>query len=250
MVADKFHVRKLIRHLLTWFATPAFLLLALAGTAVRQDGGPLRLRWLFHAWLAGGAVFYLAASREITNNPWNLLCFAAPVAALAGVGLVRLLAAFDGARWMRAAQVVLVVGLLAWTSRGAIELMKHPYAQQGRAVGQRLAALSKPGDTVIAVSEDVGDPIAVYYSRRRGWVFPPGGGESGWDRLRADGAGRADLDRLRAAGADWFGVAREAEDSRGNRFLEHQAALVAYLDRSGERVVDDPQMVIWRISPR
>ena len=249
MVADKFHVRKLIRHFATWFATPAFLLLALAGVTARTEGGALRLPWLFHAWLASSAVFYLAASREITNNPWNMLCFAGPLAVFAGVGLLRLLRPVHGPRWTRAATVVLVVALLGWSSREAVEVMKHPYARQGMAVGRKLAALSRPGDTVIAVSEDVGDPIAVYYSRRRGWVFPPGGGGSGWDRLRTDADGRADLDRLRVAGADWFAVAREAEDSEGARFLDHQAALVAHLDSSGRRVVDDAEMVIWRLGP-
>lgn len=249
MIAHKFYLRRLIHVLTVWFATPVFLLLAIVG-ATSPVSSPMRLPHLFHVWLIGGGIFFLAAAREITNNPWNLLYLAAPIAAFAGLALSRLLGSPGGRhRALVLIQAVLVVGLMSWASRTALASVKHPYAADGLALGRTLADLAAPNDTVIAVSNDVGDPIAVYYSRRRGWVFPPGGGAVGWDRLKNEPQALADLDRLRAAGADWFGVAKRAQDSDGALFLDSQPLLVGRLDAVGRRVVDDETMVIWRLSP-
>ena len=149
---------------------------------------------------------------------------------------------------MAVARGLLIVAGLVFFSRQATGAMKHPYAGDARLLGQRLDALAAPDDLVIAVGESVGNPIAVYYSRRRGWVFPPGGGDGDWSRLHDHPeAAVAELDALRAAGARWFGVTREVDDSRGRRFAESQPELIGHLDAVGERVVDDGVLLVWRL---
>jgi 4-amino-4-deoxy-L-arabinose transferase-like glycosyltransferase len=209
--------------------------------------------WFFHVWLAGALLIYFFAAREIKTNPWNFHIFSVPVAALAGRGLV-LLTAMDGglrkgsrARWLRLAVIVGVV--IVGGSIPGLRLMKTPYARSGHELGVQLSSLSKPGDLVIAVSATIGDPIAIYYSRRRGWVFPPGGGMNDWSVLPDDGQAIDMLETLRAKDAAWFGVAKNARDSKGRKLLEYNPGLIAHLDKTAERVIDDDTMLIYRLAP-
>ncbi|OBZ92114.1 glycosyl transferase [Pararhizobium polonicum] len=209
--------------------------------------------WLFHIWFAGATLVYFFAAREIKTNPWNFHIFSVPVAALAGRGLV-LLSAIGGdlpsgsrSRWLRLAAIVGVV-IIGGTLPG-LRLMKTPYAQSGHELGERLSSVSKPGDLVVAVSTTIGDPIAVYYSRRRGWVFPPGGGMSDWSVLLEDGDAINVLETLRTQNAAWFGIAKNARDSKGRELIKYNKGLIAHLDKTADRVVDDETMLIYRLTP-
>ncbi len=214
----------------------------------RRERGDVR--WIFHIWLGACCIFYLAAAREITSNPWNFHVFHAPIAALAGHGLITLmtLGSRRPGQGVALARGLLLVGLLAFTSHGAIRTMKTPYAADAFRLGQKLDALCEPGDLVIAVGSAVGDPIAVYYSRRRGWVFPAGGGQRDWSRLHDDpDEAIAEFNELWAAGARWFAVPKRASDGRRRNFIDHQPELMAHLDSVGERVVDDDRHLIYRL---
>ena len=35
------------------------------------------------------------------------------------------------------------------------------------------------------LANDIGDPVAIYYSQRRGWVFPPADTDRAWNELPA-----------------------------------------------------------------
>ncbi|MBC6983444.1 glycosyltransferase family 39 protein [Caulobacter sp. 17J80-11] len=234
-----------------WFLTFPFALLAAVGLFT---GAPKTTRgapWIFHAWLLGCAGFYVLAAREITSNPWNLMIFAPPFAGLAGRGLVATVRAFDGAlhTWPARARIAAAAVLLTWASFNAVAMMKRPYSETSRHLGQELARIAGPDDLVVTAVTSIGDPIGIYYSRRRGWVFPPGGGSGDWRRLQEDRGAIAALERLRAEGADWFGVTRDATDSQGRKLVDFNPRLIARLDRIGQRVVDDERVVIWRLPP-
>ncbi|RYE11146.1 MAG: glycosyltransferase family 39 protein [Hyphomicrobiales bacterium] len=236
-----------------WYLTWPLLLLSLIGLLLRpparDDRGKAPLGWFFHAWLLGGTVLFLVAAREIVNNPWNLHILSVPIAAFAGRGLV--VAAGLGGSGASAGSIVRAGGIclflvLVCALPSRLYLSKA-YAQTGYELGTELASLSAPGDLVIAVSSTVGDPIAVYYSRRRGWVFPPGGGDTDWSRLRDDSEAISLLEELRAEGAAWLGIAKNARDSEGRRFLEHHKGLLTHLDQSAEIAAETDSYVIYRL---
>ena len=208
-------------------------------------------RWLFHVWLAGFAMLYIAAAREITANPWNFLILMPPAAAFAGRGMMTVwsLAGRSGAVAWPAARIgaVILLVLVLGTAPG-VEAVKTPYASNSVALGERLAQLSKPSELVVTVARQVGDPVAIYYSRRRGWVFPPGGGARDWSRFADDqDQAIAELEDLRRQGATWFGAVRDARDGSKRRFDVHHQPLIAYLDRTAERAVDDGRLLIYRL---
>ncbi|WP_455273765.1 ArnT family glycosyltransferase [Rhizobium herbae] len=238
------------------FTLPVLMLVGIAllvKPPTTTDPARGKAPWLFHVWFAGAALVYFFAAREIKTNPWNFHIFSVPVAALAGRGLV-LLSTIGGdlhsgsrSRWLRLAAIVGVV-IVGGTLPG-LQLMKTPYAQSGHELGERLSSVSKPGDLVVAVSTTIGDPIAIYYSRRRGWVFPPGGGMNDWSVLLDDGAAIDVLETLRAENAAWFGIAKNARDSKGRKLIEYNKGLITHLDKTAERVVDDDTMLIYRLTP-
>jgi hypothetical protein len=130
-----------------------------------------------------------------------------------------------------------------------MESMKSPRAQQGKLLGERLAELMGPGELSIAIAPDVGDPIAIYYSRARGWVFPPGGGDTAWSIfLDDDAAAIAQLESLRAQGAGWFGVAKSATDNENRAFMQHHAGVLAHLDRTATLVDDNADFRVYRLA--
>ena len=102
---------------------------------------------------------------------------------------------------------------------------------------------------MIAVSSEIGNPQPIYYSRRRGWVFPAGGGDRDWTLLLEDDAAIAELQALQAQGADLFGMTLTATDSTGRRMVEHNRGFIAYLDRHAVRVADNERFRIWRLRP-
>lgn len=256
LVARDFYLPQAWKASQEWLLTLPILGLALlgllAGPRSSGEGAAGPERWVFHVWLAGFVVLYLAAAREITANPWNFLILLPAVAAIAGRGLVTVwqLGGKSGDMMLPLLRTSLVLAVVfAFGTRPGIDTVKSPYAAESQRLGERLAEVSKPGDLVVTVARQVGDPIAIYYSRRRGWVFPPGGGARDWSSFLADqGQAIAELEGLRAEGARWFGVAHGARDTRQRSFTQHHEPLIAHLDRTAERVVDEDGLLIYRLS--
>jgi hypothetical protein len=127
--------------------------------------------------------------------------------------------------------------------------MKAPVATNGKLLGEALARVAKPDDLVVTIAPAVGDPVAIYYSRQRGWVFPPGGGDVEWSKFVEDDATAiAQLEDLRAQGADLFGVAKEAADNQDRQFMKHHAGVIGYLDKAGTKLVDSDTLLVYRIT--
>lgn len=204
-----------------------------------------------YVWLAASAVVYFAAAREITANPWNYHIFHVPFAIFCGRGVITL-ATLASATVLSPAVILrsisIAVVVLVWSTFPLVKTMKAPTAMSGKLLGEELARLARPGDLVVAIAPEVGDPVAIYYSRARGWVFPPGGGDVEWSKFVEDDATAiAQLEELRAKGADWFGVTRDAEDSQKRRFVEHHGGVIDYLNKTGTKVVDSDKLLIFKI---
>ena len=147
--------------------------------------GP-KLPWFFHFWAVGCVVLFLVGARELQENPWNLHVFNPVAAAFAGQGWLLLV------RGRRPAEVcaeprdrrpaasaacvirgALIVAFLLYHGQTVAAGMYRPHARDSFLMGQALGRLSREGETVVTIADDVGDPIAIYYCRRQGWVFPP-----------------------------------------------------------------------------
>ncbi|MBY3368696.1 ArnT family glycosyltransferase [Rhizobium laguerreae] len=255
-VRDRFYFKSLWNTSVLWFYGYPFLVLLAVGLWIplsrAEDPKQRSLSAIPYVWLTAAIILYLAAAGEITSNVWNFHIFHVPIAMFCGHGA--LLLATLGSRTVLTPAVVLrsifiVAIALAWSTLPLVRTMKKPIAMNGKLLGEELARLAQPGDLVVAIAPEVGDPVAIYYSRARGWVFPPGGGDAEWSKFVADDATAiAQLEELRAQGADLFGVAKNATDKEGRLFVEHHDGVVDYLDRNATKLADLNNLLIYRIT--
>jgi hypothetical protein len=251
-LSDGFYLRRAWDRHSQWYLTWPFILLALIGLLHRPPAAPPKadgaFAWVFHLWLAGAILVYLAAAMEIVNNPWNFHVFTVPLAALAGRGLFVATTFATQSSMMVAGRLIILAGFAVFfATQPALHPMKYSRSEKALHLGQSLEALSEPGELVIAMAPSNGDPVAIYYSRRRGWVFPPAHHWQDPRPLSDDEKALDYLQELRARGARWFGATKDARDWKGRRFTEHHSALLAHLEATAERVADTPEYLIFRL---
>ncbi|MEX0745073.1 MAG: glycosyltransferase family 39 protein [Phycisphaeraceae bacterium] len=261
-LAEGYFLERAGRHAYKWLWTlPAMLLIVIGfgcppprRSGEAMPGAP----WFFHWWWFGALVLYALAARELVVNPWNLHIVNPLVAAFAGRALVVITTAGDARErrpWLATGGGIVSMALIAAllvTGQAALSDMKWPHADQSRRLGLELKRLSAPGDLVVTVPNDIGDPIAIYYSGRRGWVFPPGGGDVQWSLLPEDGPTAIEMfESLRAQGARWFGVVASTQDQHQPRrsFHAHHVLLIEHIRRTCELVGDNDAWTVYRIPP-
>ncbi|MBB4190929.1 4-amino-4-deoxy-L-arabinose transferase-like glycosyltransferase [Rhizobium aethiopicum] len=255
-VKNRFYFKSAWNTAVLWFYGYPFLMLSAVGLWIPprsvEDLKQRALSTIPYVWMAAAMILYLAAAGEITANVWNFHIFHVPLAIFCGRGAL-LLATLSSRTVLKPAvalrAICIVAVALAWSTLPLVRTMKKPVATKGKLLGEELARLTQPGDLVVAIAPDVGDPVAVYYSRARGWVFPPGGGDADWSTFVADEATAiAQLDELRAQGADLFGVAKNATDQQNRRFVEHHVGVIDYLDKTATKLVDSNDLLVYRIT--
>jgi Dolichyl-phosphate-mannose-protein mannosyltransferase len=252
-LSESFYLPELWHTAVTWFYGYPFLFLFTAGLWAMPAKGAFRkdpaLVLLPLMWLLGGLGLYVVAAGWISKNLWNLHVIHVPMAIFCGRAVVVLLGDRPIASVRGAVRCALTIGtLLAFATVPLVSGMKRPYAEDSRRLGAELARLVGPDEPVVTVAATVGDPVAIYYSRTRGWVFPPGGGTVDWSRFLDDGSEAiAALDDLRAQGAVWFGAVRSGRDSLGRSFADHHALFAAYLDATAAKVAETYRFVIYRL---
>jgi hypothetical protein len=252
-LSEKFYLGRAWHEFRRWYLVWPLIMLVLIGLLHRPPPRPLgadaTFVWIFHVWLAGATLVYLAAALEITNNHWNFHVFTAPLAAFAGRGMY-LAVGFATGRWARAvtaARLAIVAGFVIFATQPALRAIKEPQAGSGFRLGQSLNALSEPGELVITMAHYMGDPVAIYYSRRRGWVFPPAHRWADTRSLSHEEKALDYLQELRGRGARWFGVTKDARDWNREPITESYTGLLAHLEATAELVADTPDYLIFRL---
>lgn len=255
LLKERFYVDDLWRVSVWWLYGPPLLALLLVGLwflPPRKDhDGPGALHLLPLVWLIGCIVLYLVAAGEITANLWNVHVFNVPFAFIAGHGLIVLIRLGGHsmlswrAFWRLAMAGVIVV---SGSTVPLVSSMKKPVSEDARLLGEALRQMAAPEDLLVAIGPDVGDPAAIFYSRARGWVFPPGGNGSTLSVFGQDGAPAiAQLESLILQRAKWFGYAKNARDDWGRRFVDHHAELIAWLAQNATPVRETDEFAIYRL---
>jgi 4-amino-4-deoxy-L-arabinose transferase-like glycosyltransferase len=128
--------------------------------------------WVLPCWLLGAALFVVPLAGGY--HPWYALPFVPPAAGLAGVALDAVQRRLDkiGGRTLGLAATGLLLVAVAVSSWRLVSPLYESRNDAASRAGRALQRLAPPDALVTVV--DGGDPTALYYSRRRGWHFPPG----------------------------------------------------------------------------
>lgn len=201
--------------------------------------------WLFHWWLFGGVLYYLIGVGHLIGNPYNFHIINPPAAAFVGEGIVALALLIKRGLGKPAAIAVIMATLVLLYGYGKqkSKFMYYPSAQEGYELGLALRQVSQPSDLIATITNDIGDPIAIYYSQRRGWNFISG---EHWSVETYTEDQIPNLEKLRKQGADWLGIvgAQYSKMQTSNRtFLD-------YIQRTCELVQKDDSWVIYRLSQK
>jgi 4-amino-4-deoxy-L-arabinose transferase-like glycosyltransferase len=201
--------------------------------------------WLFHWWLLAGLIFYLIGAKELVNNPWNFHIINPAAAALAGLAILRI--AIFAKRLLhpvaKPVTVILIFALIFFRGQQGLAYMYIPYADEGYKLGLALQQVAAPEALVVTLAHDPGDPVAIYYSGRRGWVFPPARPEKSWGVLPDDSEAIKLLEDLRAEGAGWLGIVGSQIDELAKRhpqFAEH-------IERTCELKLNESAYTVYRM---
>jgi len=211
--------------------------------------GKRDLRWLFHCWFSAGIIFYGLGAQELVQNPWNLHIIDPALAGLAGQGLLVASAALAHLHVPlsgRASVILIIVSLHGFDVRQHLRGSYTAYARQGYELGTALERISQPSDLVVTAANATGDPVVIYYSRRRGWVFPPvWPGANPWEDIADEAAAIQLFERLRFEGAQWFGIVAEQR----RKYREKTPRLLKHIEDTTELGAENRDWTIYRFLP-
>jgi hypothetical protein len=254
-------------HAFTWLWGGLIVGLAFVGfwlptprSADETGAPPLKAPLFFQAWTAGAAILYVLAAFELRDNSWNLHIFNPAVVGLAAgtlgwLGwltrrLVPRLREPELAHVAEGSMLIATMVLIVVSTRTGVEFMRDSrYAREDYRMGAKLSELSCPGELVVVSGTDVGSPIAIYYSRRRGFVFPTPESVPDYGIYMSDGTEAIDLVRgLVNRGARWFAFAQASRDNLGRYFVAQHQQLIAFLKENAELVDANPEFTIFDLS--
>ncbi|MBD1823358.1 glycosyltransferase family 39 protein [Cyanobacteria bacterium FACHB-DQ100] len=233
---------------LRWFWTLPVIVLAIVGLFLRPPShNEYKAPWLFHIWMLAFGFYYAIAAQGLVNNPTNLNLSNPATAALTAHSLIKI------AAWIRAklgtraslawmAVVLLLIGGLG--QRALHRFALRPFAEQDFKLGLALRQAAQTNELVVTATSTPGDAVTVYYSQRRGWVFPPLYAWSSSLSQLEDEEGIRLLKELAGKGADWFGLVKPEQ------FASQHPQLMEYLDRNLSRYQASPEFTIYRIGPK
>lgn len=259
-IANGFYIKPAFATANSWLYGWTVLVLGVVGLfslpAATSPGDAIRSHapapWFFHVWLAGYALFFLMAAREVVEQPWNFHVASPAVAALAGMALVRICSLESGKPGLRSmACAAGLVALVAANSILGVKQVKQTHlATADHDLGQALAQLAAPNDLVIVSGNPAGNPVGIYYSRHRGWIFPLP--EYFITYMDDDERAVSVLEDLVGRGAKWFGVVKNAADFSvpPKKFIDHHAALLARLSATYTLQAETENYLIYKLSKR
>lgn len=211
----------------------------------------IRLPWIFHWWVLGFSIFYFIGAKELVSNAWNFHSLNPAAAAFAGHALIKInnYLSYLLKKPASLGVIVTILFLIGGFGQQKLNDMYFPPepewdSTQSYKMGLVLKELSKPGDLVVTIPNDIGEAVPIYYSSRRGWVFPPPLTDINWSKMVEDKQAIQLFEDLRRKGADWFGI---VEAHREQLWLEHPV-FMEYLTKTCSLVREDPSWgVIYRI---
>lgn len=258
-LSQKYYLPQLEWNLNQWIWTKPVLIMAGIGCFLKPPAQTktsdtnlpktnLQVPWLFHVWLLAGCIDYAIGAKELVINSWNLHVINPAIAALTGHTLVQL-ARLSGKFGQKFAIATVTALLLLILGIGQQKLanMYHPAWDSftNYKMGLALKKISQPEDLVVTIPTGTTEPVAIYYSQRRGWSFPPH--EAGWwgNEILDENLAIELFEKLRFEGADWLAIAK----NRQVNIWQSSPNFAKHIETVCKIYQSDEKWIIYQITP-
>ncbi|MBD2028341.1 glycosyltransferase family 39 protein [Leptolyngbya sp. FACHB-711] len=259
-INERYYLPKLYRHFDGWIWTKPVLGLVCLGLVLpppqqlsNSNPDPEafwgKAPWFFHWWIVGVGVYYFIGCKHLVDQPYNFHLANPAAAALSGHAILSIASLFR-----RRSQtpvvlaciltILLVIGLFG---HRRLPSVYRPVLEPSYRLGIELQKLAEPDDLVVSIADEIGNPVMIYYSHRRGWIFPPAWSEiPWWDDLAAgqDQDLISLLEELHNQGSDWIGIVT----SQYEKLRASNSKFIEYIEQNFELKYSGDAGLIYRIS--
>jgi hypothetical protein len=221
--------------------------LVLKNKFVIQEQKSFFLPWFFHWWFLGFLFFYIIGAKELTWNFWNFHLLSPVVAAFSSRALFISFAFIHQVKWQICVSVVVFI-LIAISNEFVYRNVY--YSSDNHAsyeMGLELKKHVGKNDLVVVIGEQLGSPVAIYYSGAKGWVFPPHEVEGKPNDVNSFPGQHEDaveaFQYLQKKGAKWLGIVKAQYEN----IKENHPLFFQYLQRNFPVVVETNKYVVYNI---
>jgi 4-amino-4-deoxy-L-arabinose transferase-like glycosyltransferase len=242
----------LFRQVLGWLWTWPVAILALIGLILpifkqqNFSSETTTARWFFHWYGVALVIDYFIEARHLVLDPNNMSLWNPFAAAMAGNAIVtgsQLIRRRD----VRIAAVTTIIVFVGLLGREQVKSRYKPSYASSYRIGMKLGEIANPNDVIISFGLN---PCSIYYSKLRGWLFPPTevwhNTSLGWDYGELDIKA---LESLWEQGAKWLVISNSSDSYLNATDLKSARAkkLWAYIHDNFELYKDDEDGMIFRL---
>lgn len=230
-----------------WILGYPAIMLFIMGVLIPPPGSRVQgVQWFFHFLLTGCAFYYVIGATELIKNAWNFHVFLPVISVFCGRMLVVLYLAGNASKWTRGVRVAILVLFMIFYNVKIMreQLFNGTWAIKSYKLGRELNKLKQSGDLVVTIAQDVGDPVAIYYSGAKGWVFPPAHKWAPKKLAQDDSTSVSSLKDLNRQGADWFGIVNKHYEDIQINHPELHSYMITHMNLV--KITDDFAIFKWR----
>jgi len=237
-----------------WLWTWPLAILALMGLLLpplkenKSQSGTKSAPWFWHWFGVALVVDYLVEAQHLVGDPNNMYLFIPFAAAMAGNAIVTMFrliwrGGFESARVMAIISIIIIVGVFG---RQQIKSRYNPSYASSYHLGVIVNKIADPSDLIISFGLN---PCTIYYSKLRGWLFPPTEvwhTSAGWDY------GAQDIESLKSLwkeGARWLVISNSNDGYRNASDLKsgRGGKLWSYIESNFELYNDSEDGMVFRL---
>jgi hypothetical protein len=202
-IQQYYFVPDVIHQLLGWQWTWPVAILVCVGLLIPPPLETKKAPWVFHLLGLALLIQYLIEAEHLASDPNNMDLYNPFAAAMGGHAI----ASVSQVIWKRGFQplkITAIVGVIVIIGLFGKQQLKRGYSPTYASsyhLGTKLSRIAGPNDLIISFGLN---PCAIYYSKLRGWPFPPA--ELWYNHLAFD-TGELDIKALQSLwqqGAKWL----------------------------------------------
>jgi len=254
-IKHSYFVPDVTRHLVGWMWTLPVIVLVVIGL-IRSplelqksecERGSRRAPWFFHWFGVALLIQFFVEAQHLVEDPQNMHLVNPFAAAMGGQALVSVSEWIYGRRYksLRVAGLIGIVALIALLGRQQLGVRYKPSYEHSYRIGTTVSKIADSNDLIVSFGLN---PVTIYYSRLRGWLFPP---TEMWHTPRGWDYGQDDIDALKSLweqGARWLAISNSNDEYKNARDLkEGRSELWKFIETNFELYDESEDGMIFRL---